>query len=64
MQGFPIVGEGCGGHFFKNLPIKTVVPAMGCTPHLKMKPSPSEKERPSLKREAPFHETIPRKNNK
>ena len=34
------------------------------TPHLKMKPSQSEKQTPSLKGEAPFHEMIPRKNNK
>ena len=30
-------------------------------PHLKMKPAPSEKQTLPLKREAPFHEMIPRK---
>ena len=48
--------------FFENPPIKTDAPAIGCTSHLKMKPSLSEKQTPSLKREAPIHETIPRKN--
>ena len=31
-------------------------------PNIKMKPSPSEKEPPPLKSEAPFQEIIPRKN--
>ena len=35
------------------------MPLMGAQPHL-MKP-PSEKTTPQLKREAPFHEMIPRK---
>ena len=42
-------------------PIKTDAPPWGVTPHLKMKPPPSEKQTPPLKREAPFHEMIPRK---
>ena len=66
--GFPIVGVGHGGthpphptNFFKNPPSK-LMPPMGCTPFLKMKPSPSEKQPlPPLKCEAPFHEMIPRK---
>ena len=48
--------------FFENPPFKTDIPAMVCTSHLKIKPSPSEKQTPSLKREASFHKTIPRKN--
>ena len=40
------------------------MPCHGVHPHLKMKPSPSEKQTPSLKHEAPFHEIIPRKSLK
>ena len=69
--GFLIVGErwrgiGCGGtpppsnNFFWNPPIKTDAPPWG-TPPLKMKPPSFEKQTPLLKREAPFHEMIPRK---
>ena len=48
--------------FSKKKPHQNQCSLMGCTPHLKMKPPPSEKQ-PShpLKCEAPFHEIIPRK---
>ena len=45
--------------FFSNPPSKPM-PSMGCPPHLKMKP-PILKTFPPLKREASFHEMIPRK---
>ena len=56
IQGFPIVGggggEGGGMLFFqKSLPIKSDALAMGFTIHLKMKPSLSEKQTPSMKPE-------------
>ena len=59
--GVPILG------LFLNpppLPIKTGAPHgvhPPPPPHLKMKPAPSEKQTLPLKREAPFHEMIPRK---
>ena len=65
--GFPQWGEH-GGHppilqIFSNLlppPIKTDVPSWGVAP-LKNEARPSEKQTPPLKREALFHEMIPRK---
>ena len=56
-------GRGHGGHlppiqrFFPNPPSK---PPMGYPSYLKMKPL-HLKNNPPLKREAPFHEMIPRK---
>ena len=73
-SGFPIVGGGAWGEpggcspnlqffFSKPSPLK-LMPPMGCPPHLKMNPPPSEKQAPSLKREAPFHEMNPRKSTR
>ena len=56
--GFPIVGgRGYGGSlphptifskaFPPPRPLKTNVPPMGCTPHLKMKTPPSSEKQPS-----------------
>ena len=48
--------------FFKKPFIKTDVPPRGAHLHLKMKPPHLKKHPfPPLKREAPFHEMIPRK---
>ena len=65
-QGFHS-GESMGGtlpyyKFFPtpSPPIKTDVPSWGVAP-LKNEARPSEKQTPPLKREALFHEMIPRK---
>ena len=62
--GFPIVGEGGAPHptFFSNPPPPSKpMPPMG-HPSFKNEGPPSEKTIPlPLKREAPFHEMIPRK---
>ena len=62
MQGFPWWEGAWGAPFphptiFPNPPSK---PHMGYPPYLKMKPL-HLKNNPPLKREAPFHEMIPRK---
>ena len=63
-QGFPRWGAwGCPSilGFFLETPLSKPMPSMGCTPHLKIKP-PHLKNKPNpLKREALFHEMIPRK---
>ena len=63
LTGFPIVGRVWGGYptppcvqFFRKTPHQTSCSSIGHRlPHLKMKPPTP------LKREAPFHEMIPRK---
>ena len=72
-SGFPIVGGGAWGErgvlsqptifFFETLPIETDAP-YGLPPPLKNESPPSEKQAPSLKREAPFHEMNPRKSTR
>ena len=48
---------------FFRIPIPKVMRPMGRPPHphLKMKPSPSEKQSPPMKHETPFHEMILKK---
>ena len=69
-SGFSTVGGACGASppsydFFRNVPPSKPMPSMGCTPHLKMTPSPPSHLKNTsslpLKSEAPFHEMIPRK---
>ena len=65
-----LIPKWVGGHggaspilqFFSRAPSHSKsMPPMGRTPHLKMKPPQSEKQTPPLKREATFHEMVPRK---
>ena len=60
--GFPMVGWPPTYDFFRNPPSKPM-PPMVRTPHLKMSPAPHLKNTPPppLKREATFHEMIPKK---
>ena len=68
LAGFPIVGEAWGGapppilqFFFEPPPPHQNRCPHGAHPSLKYEAPPSEKQLPPLKREAPFHEMIPRK---